>query len=221
MEFLEIEMDKLQAMGSARDIERCRKLLQSTASVTTAKSQPIASKASNFKIKSEKVSVAAAELSGGMTASEARAESSSASTASKSGAAASKGMQMKRKIPPCVDCQGAQGFFRCPEVVKMSPGRILQIVVDTKLCHRCLAAAHPTGVCDKEWLCCKHCSATDHHTLTHKPSQDGSKDKAYASNQPKAASATSQAAATISNASGRIGLIRNFRPIVTVEVMMY
>ena len=36
MEFLELEIKKLQAIGSARDLEHCRRLLQSTASVTTA-----------------------------------------------------------------------------------------------------------------------------------------------------------------------------------------
>ena len=56
MEFLEDEMDKLKAVGSARDIECCRKLRQSTASVTTPKSQPTTTKPSQFKIKSENLS---------------------------------------------------------------------------------------------------------------------------------------------------------------------
>ena len=157
MEFIELEIKKLQAIGSARDMERCRKLLQSTASVTASKSLPVASKPTNFKIKSEKVSVAAAELTGGKIVPELNPQTSTTSTASKSIAAASKGMQVKRKAPPCVHCQGAHGLFKCPEVIKMSPGQILQIAIEMKLCQRCLAAVHPAGVCDKDWLNCRHC----------------------------------------------------------------
>ena len=221
MAFLNNEMEKLNSVGSARDLERCKKMLQPSTSTTSSKPS---STSSGFKVKSEKASVAVAEHSEEKGKKDkSSASHSTVSTATKVASAATSEVvreTKRRKAPPCVHCQGLHGFFRCPEVGKMTPVQILQIVVEKQLCQRCLAAAHEGGCCDKDWLKCRHCSATDHHSLTHLdehgPRVEGEqkgKSAVTAANPP------STSTATISNASGRIGSRRNFRPIVTCEVI--
>ena len=70
----------------------------------------------------------------------------------------------------CIFCPGLENHTadECKKAEKMPYEQIRAIIIEEKACWRCLKKGHRVVDCrQKQWIQCKICNATNHHTLLH------------------------------------------------------